>query len=411
MRGPRGFRCRHRIRPLHAGVIVGLLLLALGGAATAAEVRGLWVVRTGLLSPAEIDRVVDQAAEAGFNALLVQVRGRGDAFYDSQVLPRSVLLDRQPRDFDPLARVLERAHGRGLTVHAWVNVLLSADFSLPLPASHELARHPEWLMIPRHVAAQALHAKDNARRALVREEARGGDAEGYYLSPWAPGVAQHLESVVRELVSAYAVDGLHMDFIRLPSPDYDYSHPALLAFRPGRAGRELLGAPQVEPQAWDEQRCAGVSAIATRLAAAARTARPGVLVTAAVVPDRATAVSQKFQDWPRWLAQGVLDAVCPMVYTTDDRIFKRQVQDARAAAGTIRQVWAGVGAFRLGVDGVIEKLRLARAAGADGVVFFSHESLRQYDLARLRAAFLDVPASPTPAAATAPAARGASSGW
>jgi len=40
-----------------------------------AEMRGLWVVRTALVSPASVDRVVDDAQRAGFNALFVQVRG------------------------------------------------------------------------------------------------------------------------------------------------------------------------------------------------------------------------------------------------------------------------------------------------------------------------------------------------
>src|SRR3954470_5866658 len=101
-----------------------------------AEMRGLWVVRTGLLTPDEVDRVVDDAARAGFNALFVQVRGRGDAFYTSRIVGRSELLASQPATFDPLARLLARARSRGLQVHAWINVLLCAHFGLPLPAGH-----------------------------------------------------------------------------------------------------------------------------------------------------------------------------------------------------------------------------------------------------------------------------------
>src|SRR5262245_51775245 len=96
------------------------------------EMRGLWVVRTGLVSPEAVDRVVDEAARAGFNALFVQVRGRGDAFYASYLVPRSELLRGQRADFDPLGRLLARARERGLQVHAWVNVLLSAHFGVPL---------------------------------------------------------------------------------------------------------------------------------------------------------------------------------------------------------------------------------------------------------------------------------------
>src|SRR3954468_16945827 len=113
--------------------MIGLLALLLVGPSLPSiprqpEMRGLWVVRTGLTSPESVDRVVDDAARAGFNALFVQVRGRGDAFYASRVVPRSELLRGAPADFDPLGRLLARARARGLQVHAWVNVLLTAHF-------------------------------------------------------------------------------------------------------------------------------------------------------------------------------------------------------------------------------------------------------------------------------------------
>src|SRR3970282_325795 len=81
------------------------------------ELRGVWIVRTALVSPEAVDRVVDEAASAGLNALFVQVRGRGDSFYRSSLAPRSPLLERQPKDFDPLRRLLARARMPRLSGH------------------------------------------------------------------------------------------------------------------------------------------------------------------------------------------------------------------------------------------------------------------------------------------------------
>src|SRR4051794_19191825 len=86
------------------------------------EVRGLWVLRTSLISPKSIDDVVRVAQANGFNTLLVQVRGRGEAFYQSAIDPRASELDAQPAAFDPLARTLDAAHRAGLRVHAWINI-------------------------------------------------------------------------------------------------------------------------------------------------------------------------------------------------------------------------------------------------------------------------------------------------
>jgi uncharacterized lipoprotein YddW (UPF0748 family) len=354
-------------------------------APSSGELRGLWVVRTALVSPQAVDRAVDAAAEAGFNALFVQVRGRGDAFYRSALVSRSPLLERQPRDFDPLARLMARARVRRIQVHAWVNVLLAAHFGQPLPQGHVLEKHPDWAMVPKSAATAALVTSDSRRLRLILEAGRAeGDVEGYYLSPSIPRVGDHLEGVVRELVRGYPLDGLHLDFVRYPGPTYDYSRAALEGFRRATGGSDLLGGPSRNPAAWDDYRRRVLTALTSRLSDAARAERPGLVVSAAVVPDEAQAVHHKFQDWPRWLSAGILTALCPMTYTPDNDLFREQLESARERASRAQPVWAGIGAYRLDVAGIVEKVALARQSGARGVVLFSHESLGPGDLQRLR---------------------------
>ena len=103
--------------------------------------RGLWVVRTGLSRPEAVDRVVDDAARAGFNALFVQVRGRGDAFYASRLVAAEPAARGAARRRSIRWRACcARARERGLQVHAWVNVLLAARFGSPLPPGPRGAR-------------------------------------------------------------------------------------------------------------------------------------------------------------------------------------------------------------------------------------------------------------------------------
>jgi uncharacterized lipoprotein YddW (UPF0748 family) len=375
---------------IRRALVVPSLALGLGfvgsqsSAAPTAEVRGLWVVRTALVSPESVDRVVDDAASAGLNTLFVQVRGRGDAFYRSELAPRSPLLERQPRDFDPLRRLLERARLRGLSVHAWINVLLTAHFGQPLPRGHVLEKHPEWAMVPKSVSTAGLVAAGARRLELIAAAGRSeGDVEGYYLSPSIPAVADHLERVVRELVRAYTVDGLHLDFIRYPGQSFDYSRAALDGFRRSTGGSELIAGPSQEPAAWDGYRREVLTALTKRLAGAARDERPRLVLSAAVAPDEAQAVNHKFQDWPRWAREGVVAALCPMTYTADSRLFTQQLEAMRERAGASRPMWAGIGAYRLDVPGVVEKVTLARRVGAQGVVLFSHESFAPADLRQL----------------------------
>src|SRR5262245_17778754 len=111
-------------------------------AAPPTDVRALWVQRSSIVSPEQIAKMVATAKDAGFNTLLVQVRGRGEAFYKSDLEPRATELDAQPASFDPLAATLAAAHAAGLKVHAWVNVnLVASGATLPRSRTHVAVRH------------------------------------------------------------------------------------------------------------------------------------------------------------------------------------------------------------------------------------------------------------------------------
>ena len=263
--------------------------------------RGLWVVRTALVSPSAVDHVVDQARQAGFNALLRPgarprrrlLRSRGSCRAARSSAARPGL-----RSAGAAARA--GARPRGLQVHAWVNVLLSAHFGQPLPPDHVVSEHPEWLMVPRAAAGmRPPRTRRRSRRSCGKPAEADPDVEGFYLSPSAPGVAAQLEAVVRELLRGYPVAGLHLDFIRYPGPGLRLVPAALEDFARSRGLGEWLRAPLADPRRLRATTGATCSTrLAERLARAARAERPGLVVSAAVVPDDAAALHHKFQTWP-----------------------------------------------------------------------------------------------------------------
>jgi uncharacterized lipoprotein YddW (UPF0748 family) len=108
------------------------------------SVRALWVVRTTLVSPGAVREMVRRAKENQYTDLIVQVRGRGDAFYKSRWEPRAMELAGQPDDFDPLALTLAEGRKAGLRIHAWINTFLTANMDvLPAGKDHAIYRHPE----------------------------------------------------------------------------------------------------------------------------------------------------------------------------------------------------------------------------------------------------------------------------
>ena len=164
----------------------------------AAEVRALWVIRTTLTSPSAIATMVSSAKAGGFNTLLVQVRGRGDAYFQRGIEPRPPSLDAQPA-FDPLATTIARAHEAGLQVHAWINVnLVAGTGELPSARSHVVFRHPEWLMVPRALAPELATTDPKSPGYLGRlarfVRSQSNEIEGLYLSPVQPSSAAYTTS-------------------------------------------------------------------------------------------------------------------------------------------------------------------------------------------------------------------------
>ena len=362
------------------------------------DVRGLWVLRSSLSSEKNVRQMVDTAKRAGFNTLLVQVRGRGDAYYSSRIEPRATELEDDPTNFDPLALTLQLAHERGLRVHAWFNVDLVASATLlPRSRTHIVARHPEWLMVPRAIAGK-LAVTPPDLPAYVGEIARWSRAqsdrvEGIYLSPVTAASRQYTTSVAADLASHYELDGLHLDYIRYPSDQFDYSATSLADFRAETAPFLAAGERQrldrlaaasatawadALPDEWSRFRRNRLTSLLTSIRTATRAARPGLMISAAVIPDADDARTGRLQDWREWARAGILDTLCPMIYTTDADQFRVAVDRVKADAGPAA-VWAGIGAYRLTPARTAENLRTVRRAGVAGALLYSYDSLTASD--------------------------------
>jgi uncharacterized lipoprotein YddW (UPF0748 family) len=214
------------------------------------------------------------------------------------------------------------------------------------------------------------------------------ELEGLYLSPAHPAVKEHIYSVFMEVTERYEVDGVHFDYVRLPNPAFDYSRAALDAFRTEMekrltdrerqllarvAATDPLVYVNTYPDEWQQFLRDQVTEIVERIYHGVKARKPQVQVSAAVFADDQQAFARRFQEWKRWLRMGLLDIVCPMAYSPDTETFRQQIAVAKANA-TGRQVWAGIGAYRIPVESTVEKIQVAREIGVEGFVLFSYDS-------------------------------------
>ncbi|HLV80816.1 MAG TPA: family 10 glycosylhydrolase [Chthonomonadaceae bacterium] len=339
------------------------------------EMRGLWVVRTSLVSPKSVHQVVATALKYHFNALFVQVRGRGDAWYNSPYEPRAEALVGQPPDFDPLQQVITEAHASGLQVHAWMNTYLTwSGPHAPNSPKHLWNAHRDWFACDLHGHCSPIPT---------------ATCEGAFLQPSNPAVQDHLFRVFTYVATHYDVDGIHFDYCRYAGSGYDCSASTLARFRDflkirirpvtaARVDRRLatdrLAYVHAFPHTWADWRRAQVTALVTRISTAVKAAKPWVQVSAAVFPDADEAYAVRGQDWRGWLRSGALDAVALMAYgASTERILEETRRAVKAADG--RYIYTGLGAWHLGAGDIARKIAAARQAGASGVNLFSYDGI------------------------------------
>jgi uncharacterized lipoprotein YddW (UPF0748 family) len=293
--------------------------------------KALWVVRDRITTAHAIDELLADATTRGIFDLVVQVRGRGDAYYRSTLEPQALAL--AGSDLDPLDHLVHFGAAVGVRIHAWGNVFFvwsDKDGALPSPPAHIVNQHPEWLLRPGDV------------RYL--DPVGGSDWEGIYTDPANTAAREHTLAVFTDIVTRYPVEGFHYDYVRYPQVTYasgpeDHEHVTALV----REGASRL-----------------------------RRMRPGVVISAAVFPDPSVARDRVLQRWPEWAAEGLVDVLCPMAYRRDTAEVERLLSLARAAAPRT-EMWGGLMAYRGERALVRDQVRAASRAGCEGAILFAYD--------------------------------------
>jgi len=288
----------------------------------------LWVVRDALQSQKSIDDLIDFASEKNINDLFVQVRGRGDALYKSQMIPRSQLLP--SNEFDPLSYLLQNIKGKGIKVHAWVNVyLIWSNRIMPIDKQHIIYKNEDWVDTTEEWPL-------NINRQLNRIS-RNSEGEGVFLAPNHPEVNNYLVSVFKEIIDNYEIDGLHLDYIRYQDADYGRNPYAIAKFKKdvGRdpnpwflemersnvASQRLIG----NLKQWNNSKRSSITNLVKEIKELINDTRPNIILSAAVKPNLYVARERFLQEWDVWLAAGYVDWVVPMNYSPNMSDFSQNI--------------------------------------------------------------------------------------
>jgi len=361
------------IRKLAAGLLAGAAMLPVPAspaqAAGPPQYRALWVdaFHAGMKSPEQVEKLVADAQRANINTLIVQVRKRGDAYFNRSLEPRASDIQ-GPMDFDPLEYLLRLAHAAAprIEVHGWVNVYFAGQSSL---------------VYAQHASVWGNTANDGATSG--------------FLDPGVPEVAIYTHRLFVDLVRNYDVDGLHLDFVRYPGATWGYSASAVELYKLQSGVTRTPGPADPKWQAWRRDR---VTAFVRDLRQELKLVKPSLKLSAALIcfgggPYNAagwgstSAYTSVYQDWRAWLVKGYLDFGVTMNYDSDWNGQQKAWFDRWIAfekdSGFANRVVVGVGAFLNYPENTLAQIRRALAASTGGnrvlgVAIYSYASTSVY---------------------------------
>lgn len=275
-----------------------------------------WPSKAGQSASAQQSQLIsilNTCAKLKMNAIFLQVRPNSDALYRSSHEPWSQWLSGAGVNpgYDPLAFAVSQAHLRGIEVHAWIN--------------------------PFRAKANVSHAVGRGHISLTNPELMKKAGSTLIADPGLAGSRKQVLKVVRDIVSRYDIDGIHLD-------DYFYPYPpATLRDGKSPAQRRAYIDNFVE-ELYDNVKSqkkwvrVGISPFGIW--------RPGVPAGTEAGVD---AYNHLGCDARKWLAKGWVDYLAPQLYwrcSPQKQSFPALMQ-WWAAQNPQRPVWPGIATARI----------------------------------------------------------------
>ena len=340
-------------------------LQALGALEARSAPRRLGVWLTNSPSPlyydaARIDRAVAELAASGFNTLYPNVWSRGTTFHRSRWAPiEPALAEAQAAGrpkLDPICRMTEQAHRRGLQVIPWF------EYGLMEPATAAVVReHPEWVLQKRDgSSAVVLHGKPMV-----------------FLNPAHPGVRQRFLGLIGEIVQRCKVDGIQLD-------DH-FAWPVELGYDPFTRDLYRQSTGREPPdnhtdRAWMTWRRHQLTGLLRELRRVLKSNGSGTAYVSLSPGPFRFAYNTWLQDWEIWALGSLIDELVVQNYAYSLQGFARDLQQpalVKASSWGIPVeigILSGFGGRTTTMPTLAEKVRLSAQRG-HGIIYFYWEGL------------------------------------
>lgn len=339
------------------------------------EVRGVWIsyLEIGTLlknkTKAEfksaVGKIYDNCTSIGINTVYVHARAFGDAFYDSDLFPFTKYISGDigvKVSYDPYEILIDEAKKRGISFHAWINPLrLCTAEDMKLIKSGYVIR--DWYDNP-----------DLKGKYIVNVSGT------WYLNPAYDEAIQLVCDGVKEILTKYDVDGIHIDDYFYPTTDASFdssafnnsSYSSLSAFRINNCNKLVKGI-------YDTVHKYSNNAV----------------FGASTQGSFENNLNQLYADAEAWCKGGYVDYFAPQIYygfNNSTQPYEKCTDTwAKLVKGTDVKLYIGLAVYKIGKEDtwagngkwewcntetmLKRQTEYARKAGCDGIVLYSYNYL------------------------------------
>jgi len=339
----------------------------------------IWIPKENLLDTASVDFVFDFINKNNIDKVFLQIRSRGDALYQSDLVPKYENLS---IDFDPLNYFLEKNIHKNVEIHAWLNTyILWSGKSLPKDSLHFYYKCPDCL-------ESDFNGKSDKNIILTQYQSKNW--EGVYLSPTHPEVNNHLLNVIDELTSNYDLDGIHLDYIRYQDSFYGYNKEGLNNFiskynyNPKDINRGLIS-PRFGyskdyvdslKSNWNNYRINKITELVRSLKFSILDDSLDIQLSAAVKPNYYESKQRWYQDWSSWIKEDLIDFVVIMNYNSefsDYNFYNDQIIDEFSYEQQKNKIYIGISCYNQNPEKIVDKIFFSRIQGYENFSLFPYD--------------------------------------
>ncbi|MBQ5319139.1 MAG: family 10 glycosylhydrolase [Oscillospiraceae bacterium] len=233
-----------------------------------------------------IGNYFDNISDLGFNTVYVQVRAFGDAYYDSDLYPSGEQFDGTigtSNNFDALQVMIDCAHERNLSIHAWINPM-RLMYTSQLEAIDDNYPIKKWYDSNKYNGTYIVKSGDR-----------------WYLNPAYSEVTDLIASGITEIAANYDVDGIQIDDYFYPTTDSSFDKSAYSASE-----------TDLSLSDW---RIANVNRMVKKLYKAAHNANSSIVFGISPQGSVDNNYNQLYADVKTWCkSSGYCDYILPQVY-------------------------------------------------------------------------------------------------